>query len=151
MRQCTICKRDERSTIFGKDKRCLECNRKRRVEQYNKNIDSEREKSLKRYWLKRDEYLVRMRQYDERIKDEVFQHYGGYICKCCKETEKKFLTIDHINGGGNEHRRSVKGGGSYICRWIKKNNFPPLFQVLCFNCNLGKSKNNNICPHEQKK
>src|ERR1039458_4628209 len=30
----------------------------------------------------------------------TFAAYGGYECKCCGETEKAFLTIDHINNDG---------------------------------------------------
>jgi hypothetical protein len=31
---------------------------------------------------------------------------------------------------------------------IIKNNFPPEFQILCFNCNLGRSRSGGVCPHE---
>jgi hypothetical protein len=56
----------------------------------------------------------------------------------------EFLTIDHINGGGNKHRQQIR---SRICHWLKKNNYPEGFQVLCFDCNLGRSINGGICPH----
>lgn len=151
MKLCPICNKNDRQTIFGKDTRCLSCNRKRRKEFYKNNTERGREISLSYYHRNRDASLKRMKDYNERLKDEVFTFYGGYTCKCCGETERKFLTIDHIDGGGNDHRRSEMGGGTYICRWIKKNNFPSLFQVLCYNCNLGKSRNNNICPHQEKK
>ncbi len=35
--------------------------------------------------------------------------------------------------------------------WLKANNFPPGFQTLCHNCNIGKHRNKGICPHKQKR
>lgn len=51
--------------------------------------------------------------------------------------------IDHINGGGTKHRKQI---GSHIYNWIKNNEFPEGFQVLCFNCNLAKGFY-GVCPH----
>ncbi len=87
----------------------------------------------------------------ERIKVAVFAAYGGYKCACCGETEKMFLTIDHVNNNGAEHRRNITGkrtrAGYHTYKWLLKNNFPDGFQVLCMNCNHGKRMNNGICPH----
>lgn len=34
--------------------------------------------------------------------------------------------------------------------WIRKNNFPKGFQILCMNCNWGKGNSkDNKCPHEK--
>lgn len=82
------------------------------------------------------------------IKDVVFQKYGGYVCACCGETEPKFLTIDHINNDGASQRAKDKEHGKNLCRWLFKHNFPSGFQVLCMNCNLGKSRNAGVCPHK---
>lgn len=81
------------------------------------------------------------------LRDEVFAAYGGYICACCGEPEKAFLTIDHIDGGGNKHRKEV--GQSNVYRWLKQHDYPPGFQVLCMNCQWGK-RNCGICPHQSK-
>ena len=85
------------------------------------------------------------------LKDRVFEAYGGYVCACCGETEITFLTIDHIDGSGREHRGKVLGnrstGGDRFYRWLKKNDFPPGFQVLCRNCNWGKHIYGK-CPHK---
>lgn len=151
MQYCTICKKSEKETIFGKDKRCLSCNRKRRIKFYKKNQIKEKEKSLAKYHLNRDAILARNKNYYKQIKEKVFEYYGGYKCNCCGENGKEFLTIDHIDGGGNTHRKSMGGRGTYIYNWIIKNNFPPMFQILCYNCNLAKAKNNNICPHKKEK
>lgn len=81
-----------------------------------------------------------------RLKIEIYNAYGGASCNCCGENESVFLTIDHINGGGNEHRKKV-GSGIKFYNWLKKNSFPPGFQILCFNCNLAKHML-GICPHQ---
>lgn len=78
----------------------------------------------------------------------MFAAYGGYRCACCGETNRDFLTIDHANGGGGEHRRVVPAAA--MMAWLKRNGFPPGFQILCFNCNCGRGKRNmrGVCPHQ---
>ena len=85
-----------------------------------------------------------------RCRDEVYGAYGGYRCNCCNETERMFLSIDHIDNDGAEERKSGKysGGGSAFYNWLRKNNFPPGYQVLCMNCQVGKHKNGGVCPHQ---
>lgn len=83
-----------------------------------------------------------------KMKEDVINYYGG-VCVCCGETELDFLTIDHINGGGNKHRRELRIGGGYkFYRWLIKNNFPPGFQSLCMNCQLSKSIS-GVCAHQK--
>lgn len=67
-------------------------------------------------------------------------------CQCpggCSETYEEFLTIDHIEGGGNKHRHDI-GGNFY--RWLRQNKYPPGFRVLCMNCNFAIGKR-GYCPH----
>ncbi|HUW17672.1 MAG TPA: hypothetical protein VMW16_00035 [Sedimentisphaerales bacterium] len=82
----------------------------------------------------------------DSLKTEVFSAYGGK-CVCCGENNLMFLSIDHINGQGTRHRRQIGGSSNLLYRWLRKNNYPKGFQVLCFNCNRGKYFNNGICPH----
>ena len=87
---------------------------------------------------------------NKKIKLLVLQHYGGKIpnCACCNEMEQGFLTIDHTNNNGAEHRKEIKrGGGVAFYYWLKLNNFPKGYQVLCFNCNLAKALYGK-CPHK---
>ena len=89
----------------------------------------------------------------KRVKKEVIDHYGGK-CVCCGETELLFLTIDHINNNGAEQRlkNGLKGGSSdKSYRWIIKNDFPDDLQLLCWNCNCGRARNNGVCPHVKTK
>lgn len=80
-----------------------------------------------------------------RRKLKVLDHYGG-VCSCCGESWPVFLTMDHIHGGGNAHRRT-SSDVKVIYRWLVRNNYPPGFQVLCFNCNFAKHVK-KVCPHQ---
>lgn len=82
----------------------------------------------------------------EKLKDDVLKAYGGAFCNCCGETIREFLVVDHINNDGNIHRKTV--GNVY--RWLRENNFPNGFQILCQNCNWGK-RVCGICPHKLEK
>jgi len=85
----------------------------------------------------------------DKNRDLVFRHYGNK-CSCCGESTKEFLTIDHINNDGANHRREngLRGGGA-VHRWLINHNFPEDFQILCFNCNCAKYIY-KICPHKKK-
>ena len=100
----------------------------------------------------KEKYGESKKSYRDGTIQLVIEHYGG-ICNCCGESNPLFLTIDHINGGGNKHRLSISKsdkpvGGQVIYYWIIKNDFPSDFQILCFNCNLGKTRNKGVCPHK---
>jgi len=84
----------------------------------------------------------------QKIKLEVMSHYsdGKVICACCSENIIEFLAIDHINGNGGKHRKSLHGTNFYF--WLKRNNFPLGFQVLCHNCNQAKGYFGE-CPHKK--
>lgn len=79
------------------------------------------------------------------FKEQAFDYYGR-VCVCCGETELAFLTIDHINGYGTQHRKKI---GTSIYKWLVQNNFPEGFQTLCWNCNWGK-RLLGACPHQIK-
>jgi predicted nucleic acid-binding Zn ribbon protein len=101
-----------------------------------------------RYKLKRTGYknknLSQKRKNAER-RQLIQDHYGNK-CVCCGETIPEFLTIDHINRDGKEHRKSV--GQLKMYQWIIENNFPTDLQLLCMNCNWG-SRLTGICPHKK--
>lgn len=85
------------------------------------------------------------------VRDEVYRAYGGYRCACCGETEKAFLSIDHVNNDGAKHKRECRlHTGEQLYRWLKRNGFPEGFQVLCMNCQWGKRNNNGVCPHKER-
>ncbi len=87
------------------------------------------------------------RRWHQKVKMEVLCHYGGSLpkCACCGETLIEFLSIDHINGGGNKERKEM--GNTYD--HIRRNNFPPGYRVLCMNCNFALG-HFGYCPHQVK-
>ena len=89
---------------------------------------------------------IRVKRYQRKLREQVLAHYG-HKCVCCGEDTYEFLAIDHIDGGGNKHRKEV-GYGATFYLWVIKNNFPKGLQVLCHNCNLAKGYY-KICPHEK--
>lgn len=97
---------------------------------YEANYESVRKKQIERNRL--------LRRY-------ALEVYSGPnpICACCGETEEMFLSIDHINGNGSEHRRTLTVS---IYRWLQKNGYPDGFRVLCHNCNFVRG-HYGYCPH----
>lgn len=112
-------------------------------------------------WFKTSHYVCkfcdRKRKRDKslELKLETLSAYGNK-CVCCLETKIEFLTIDHIDGKGAEHRKSLglsygsdekTVAGHNFYKWLKVNNFPKdNFQILCFNCNYAKHVY-GVCPH----
>lgn len=96
----------------------------------------------------REKRRVYNTKYAEKKRQDALQAYGG-VCECCGETEIGFLCIDHINGGGNQHRREI--GTQNIYPWLRRNHYPPGFRVLCHSCNLGRAFNGGVCPHTHPK
>jgi len=71
-------------------------------------------------------------------KIEFVTEYGGK-CQVCGENNWEFLTVDHINNGGTEHRDKIRKGGIHFYRWLKLQGYPKNeYQLLCFNCNTVK-------------
>lgn len=99
----------------------------------------------------KDKLLARDRKKNQVLRDEILSAYGNK-CQCCGETTQRFLSVDHVNNDGAEHRRQENmQGGQALYRWLRDHDFPKEgFQLLCFNCNLGKAQNGGICPHQQK-
>lgn len=82
-----------------------------------------------------------------KIKVEVIFALGGK-CVDCGITDIDLLTIDHINNNGGKHRAEIK---TSICNWLKKNNYPSGFQILCFNCNCTKHFYTNVNSSKKNK
>lgn len=84
-----------------------------------------------------------------RARLTVLTHYSGGApcCACCGEKRIEFLAIDHIEGKGGEHRSDLKQRGTNIYHFLKKNNFPPGYRVLCHNCNQSFGLY-GYCPHQ---
>jgi hypothetical protein len=94
-------------------------------------------KVYRRTWDKQRRQLLKERMYD---------FLGGPICACCGETNKAFLTLDHVYGDGAQDNRG--GGMSTMRKRLRKVEAnPDRYQILCYNCNCGK-RTGLKCPHE---
>lgn len=92
----------------------------------------------------RETYLAASRKANRRLRLEAIDRYG-VSCACCGEVRPEFLHVDHVDGGGNAHRRSL--GVSSIPRWLKSRGWPPGYRTLCANCNLSLGFYGR-CPHQ---
>lgn len=89
-----------------------------------------------------------MRRSTLKLRIEVLSTYskGKPVCVCCLEETIEFLAVDHINGGGHQHTTKIKRRGTGFYQWLKKNNYPEGYQILCHNCNMAKGFYGQ-CPH----
>lgn len=86
-----------------------------------------------------------------RVRAAVLEAYGDSECQCCGETREKFLTLDHFFNNGTAERAKNGWGVRWFTNLLRQG-FPPVgLRVLCYNCNLGRAKNGNICPHEEER
>lgn len=135
----------DRTHVGGLQGYCIKCQKKWLGD------NPERRRASRKRW--NDNNIDKMREsrnkWGRKLKGEVYNAYGGYLCSCCGETEPLFLSIDHINNNGAEHRKEIKilHGGTTFYIWLKRNNYPKEFQILCYNCNHGKHLNGGVCPH----
>ena len=109
-------------------------------------------RKYRRYKQEKVNKISRLSRLRRKIK--VFNMYGGCECCWCGEHDIVALNIDHINNDGASCRRTRKGearrGGTRMYDWLKKNGYPPGFQVLCFNCNNIKHINNGVLPENRR-
>ena len=83
----------------------------------------------------------------------MFEHYskGKPKCNCCGEkTSLDFLVIDHVAGRKDKKGNVDKRRGDSMYRYLRKNNYPKGYQVLCHNCNFAKFVY-TVCPHKTKR
>lgn len=104
----------------------------------------------KRKYLKRPVSIRRAmhKRWRDNLRREVMQHYGDR-CACCGETTYEFLSLDHINNDGSKHRGSIRynQGNWKMLLDIRNRGYPPIYQILCMNCNWAKRYGQ--CPHQK--
>ena len=132
---------------MAKTKVCRVCKKRRSVTKfYTRNDTKNKLRSVCIECTKRIETDRRV-----AIRIEVLNHYSNGDTKfdCCGETTIEFLCLDHIDGGGNKERIRLKKTGSGFYSWIRTNNYPKGFRVLCCNCNQSLGAY-GYCPHNKK-
>lgn len=125
---------------------------KEKINEYAKNYRQRNKERLKEYDKKnKEKKKEHNKEYNQKMKELVYNQYSNGVieCACCGEKEIDFLSLDHIYNNGGNHRKKI-GGGNRVLSWAIKNNFPPIFQLLCMNCNhsKGKKRNNCKCIHQ---
>ncbi len=104
-----------------------------------------REYKRRRQWWEENKELHRgiARTAWHKLKKEVLIYYSNREMRCakCGFADIRALSLDHIGGGGCEHRRQIKNFYS----WLRKNGYPRGYQVLCMNCQFIKRAENNEC------
>jgi hypothetical protein len=130
-----------------------------RIKEYQKNWKEKypgrkNELARKAYYKNHESRLKRDQELRKERRLRVLTHYCTHIplcCACCGENNYEFLTLDHIDGGGTKHRKTLKiTAGKDFYAWIIRNDFPVGYRVLCMNCNFSFGVW-GYCPHEGRK
>lgn len=78
-------------------------------------------------------------RYNIKNKLLALQHYSANqipFCQICGIIDIDVLTIDHISQNGSISRKTLKCGSGYnFYIWLKQQNYPDGFRVLCLNHN----------------
>lgn len=103
------------------------------------SIREKRSLDGKIWYQKNSDTIIAHRTELHRVsKLECLQYYGGNppSCAFCSESDSRFLALDHVKDDGISHRKTFRGSA---CVWARRNDFPPIFQILCHNCNFLKA------------
>lgn len=142
-------KRNIRYTELKQNPEWIKNDREKRHNGYLKNRTKRLEYSKIRYHTVVKQNPEEMRKRWERShnwelnqRKIVIEHYtrGGNCCEICQENDIDVLTIDHVDGGGNQHRKTIPH--QHIAPYLIKNNFPEGYRILCMNCNMKEAKRN---------
>jgi len=129
------------------ERKCVKCGRDL-AERERVNCEKcRKEHGVLRRYSYRSAYWT---NYRWELKLAVLKAYGT-VCQCCGEDEPTFLAIDHMNNDGAQQRKKMcyrRSSYSFYI-WLRKNGYPPDFQVLCHNCNIGRHLNGGVCPHKE--
>lgn len=87
-------------------------------------------------------------QRSRAIRDATYLALGG-ACACCGETTKEFLSVDHVQQDGAEHRRQLDNQTSRLHYELRRLGYPKdRFRLLCMNCNCSLGRY-GYCPHSE--
>lgn len=120
---------------------CIRCHLEKTLPEFPKDV---------RYKDKLNSYckackLQQNTAYRRNLKKLIISGYGGK-CTCCSESNFEFLSIEHKDGNGRKHRKSI-GSHTTFYKWVIANNFPDTLSILCYNCNCSRGFF-GYCPHK---
>jgi hypothetical protein len=164
IKRCPNCNQSKLTTEFSSDRsrptgldiNCRSCTRQRVSAKRGAYIaagrcsecGSSREGSISRRFCVRCSVVRAGRNtaQSRALRASVLDAYGGPVpkCACCHQSQRQFLTIDHVNSGGRAHRRAL--GTQGVLRELQREGFPPGYRVLCWNCNMAFGAY-GVCPH----
>ena len=172
MRFCPKCKTEKEESEFyahrgngGVQSYCKSCARQYSIDwakqhpevikRRKKKYYDEHSEAIIKYvgkWQRdnREEVNKKNREFAYKCRVEALTHYGNGKLACirCSESDIRCLSIDHINGGGNQHRRELGGKGIKLSQILRRQGFPEGYQTLCMNCQWKKRYENHEVGHE---
>jgi hypothetical protein len=93
------------------------------------------------YQRNKERYQARNKRWYANLRLGVLKHYSpNLVCQECGFSDVRALTIDHVDGGGDAHRRELAKslrrmpGPWALYRWLRDNGYPTGYRVLCMNC-----------------
>lgn len=114
-------------------------------ERYAKDPERFRRERIEAYRRDPEKFKEARRTWWRKLRAEMFAAYGSR-CSCCGEAEQRFLTLEHVNRDGNEHRARMKGRASAISE-LRRLGWPRNgYTILCWNCQMA-SWIYGACPH----
>ena len=122
---------------------CYICKRSYSKSYYNLNKEKESARGRLYYNRNKERISHRQKKWFRKLKIDVLTAYGSY-CLCCGEQEPVFLTIEHPNKDGSKERKEIGLGTTFYC-YLRRENYPSGYEVLCYNCN--RATYLGICPH----
>jgi hypothetical protein len=140
----------------GRGYKCKKCHGRSTQLWAKKNPERRRAAANKWYQTKG---VKRIRDERARLKQRLIEEYGP--CRCCGETTPEFLTLEHLDNGGAQHRRSLvrvgERGGIGFQSWhsvtmrvyqdVERQGFPKdAYCLLCWNCHMA-TRQGKSCPH----
>lgn len=130
--------------------KCVKCGREFHTDGPNARHCSKRCYYKDKYYKEKDRHKETHKKSNISLRKKYrtdFFHLYGTKCVCCGVDILDLLTLDHVLNDGKSDRE--KYSSSYkIYRIAVEKYRPDLFQVLCWNCNMGKAIH-GICPHKR--
>ena len=130
MESKTPCRRGHIGWRYRVNYACVQCLQERSASFEAAHRQRRNDHTLRRAYVKQEER-----------KNAIVNMYtnGKGGCVMCGQCDIDVLCVDHIDGAGTKHRKEIHAHNSQMFyNWIVANDYPPMFQILCANCNLKK-------------
>lgn len=114
--------------------------------------EKQKEYNYRKYQKHKEALNRAYKKYKQETKKRVLTYYGNgeLACVKCGFEDLRALSIDHIGGGGSNHRRTLKEPRNNFYHWLEKHYYPDGYQTLCMNCQFIKREVEKECSHLKK-